>query len=55
MILLSSSSFVVLCCVVVEEVKQLRDERKRIAELLVSEALQKGSSDNVSVVLLMFS
>ena len=37
------------------EVKQLRDERKRIAELLVSEALQKGSSDNVSVVLLMFS
>ena len=36
------------------EVKHLRDERKRIAELLVSEALQKGSSDNVSVVLLMF-
>ena len=35
------------------EAKQLRVQWKRIAELVVDEALQRGSTDNVSVVIIM--
>jgi len=36
-----------------DEQKQLRIRWKRIAEFLVSEALQRGSTDNVSVVIIL--
>ena len=35
------------------EAKQLRMQWKRVAELVVDEALQRGSTDNVSVVIIM--
>ena len=35
------------------EAKQLQKQWKRVAELVVDEALQRGSSDNVSVVIIM--
>ena len=35
------------------EAKQLRMQWKRVADLVVDEALQRGSTDNVSVVIIM--